>query len=585
MIPESFIEDLKHRLEIEQVVAPYTSLKRSGRNLTGLCPFHSEKSPSFFIYPESNSFYCFGCGVGGDLVQFVRLAEHLDYVEAVRFLARQAGLAMPEDAHDEVASRQKMRLLELNREAARFFHATLNSPQGAPGLQYLRARGLSDATIRRFGLGFAPERWNTLRDAMQDKGFTLAELSSAALIRMSEKGSFDQFRNRVIFPIIDLRGAVIAFGGRILGDGKPKYLNSADTPVFKKSNGLFALNIAKATRRKQLVLCEGYMDAIAIHQAGFDNAVATLGTSLTPEQARLIARYTAEVVICYDSDEPGQRATERAAALFAQTGIKVRVLTMPDAKDPDEYIKKFGAARFAQLLEQSANATEHEVRRLQARFDLDTDDGKVSFLREFCAMAARLPNPIEADVYINRVAGELGVSREAIGEQVRQLRAKNSKKQEKKFERSLKIFDAEIPGAPRDPQRSANLRYALAEDKLLALMLNNPDYAAQVAAALDPAEFVTDSNRALYALLRERALDGKPMDLMAMGPLLTLVQNNRLSYLLATHRQQTFTMTDAEQLIALLREKGQERTTEQVAAMDKDELEAFIQQLAAKKKQ
>ncbi|MEG1849295.1 MAG: DNA primase, partial [Oscillospiraceae bacterium] len=351
MIPESFIEELKYRSDIEQIISPYVQLKRAGRHLTGLCPFHSEKTPSFVVYPENQSFYCFGCGAGGDVVTFVRKSENLEYLEALRFLAQKAGMTLPEDAENDEAGRMRLRILECNRESARFFHAALISPAGEPGLAYLRRRQLSDTTIRRFGLGWAPDSWGSLHEHLLKKGFTEAEMLAAAVTRGGTRGSYDSFRGRVIFPIIDLRGAVIGFGGRILGDGQPKYLNSPDTMVFKKSRNLFALNVAKATKEPRLLLTEGYMDAIAVHQAGFDNAVATLGTALTQEQARLMAQYTGEVVIAYDSDGAGQKATVRANELLAQTGIKVRVLSMTGAKDPDEFIKANGALRFKQLVE------------------------------------------------------------------------------------------------------------------------------------------------------------------------------------------------------------------------------------------
>lgn len=583
MIPESFLEELKYRSDIEQIVSPYTNLKRSGRNLTGLCPFHSEKSPSFFVYPENNSFYCFGCGAGGDIITFVRRAEHLEYLEAVKFLADRAGMKLPEEADDPL-SRLKARILEANRETARFYHETLVSPAGKAGLDYLRGRGLSDKTIRRFGLGFAPEGWDTLRNHLREKGFSEQEMIAAALTRQGRNGgSYDQFRNRVIFPIIDLRGSVIAFGGRIMGEGQPKYLNSPDTPVFKKSRGLFALNMAKATREPRLILCEGYMDAIAVHQGGFDNAVATLGTALTDEQARLIAQYTSEAVIAYDSDAPGQKATRRAAGIFAKTGVKVRVLTMTGAKDPDEYLKKYGRERFARLIEGSANSTEYAVNRLKEQFDLETDDGKVAFLREFCPLMAGIQNPIEADVYTTRIASELRVSREAVGQQIQALRRKNARQEKRKFDRSLKIYTQEIPNQPRDPQRAENLRYALAEDKLIALLLRNPDYGPQLLQEIAPGEFVTDQNRAIFTVLYERLRAGKSIDPMILSSELTAEQMSRISYLLAANREQGFSMAAAREYIAVIRDKQKERTPEQVGSMDEAELDAFVREIAAKK--
>lgn len=584
MIPESFIEELKYRSDIEQLISSYTALKRRGRNLTGLCPFHSEKTPSFVVYPENGSFYCFGCGAGGDVVSFVRRAEHLEYVEAIRFLAQRAGMALPEDAQDDETARLRLRMLELNRETARFFYSVLVSPAGAPGLEYLKRRELSDKTIRRFGLGYAPDDWGTLCRHLAHKGFTEQEMRLAAVAKAGKRGSYDIFRGRVMFPIIDLRGSVIGFGGRILGEGQPKYLNSSDTPVFKKSRGLFAMNLAKATKEPRLILVEGYMDAIAVHQAGLDNAVATLGTALTSEQARLLAQYTGEVVLSYDADAAGQKATRRAGEVLGQTGVKVRVLSMQGSKDPDEYIKKNGAARFRQLVEGSANATEFEIAALRAKHDLDTADGKVGYLKEFCALMARLPGRVEAEVYINAAAAELGVSREAILEQTGALRTKIAKDRERKFDRSLKIYAQEQPQQQRDPQRAANLRYALAEDKLIVLLLKNPDYYDEIARRITPGQFVTDSNRALYEALSGRLRAGKDIEMSSLSGALSLEEMARLAYLLASGREQSFSLKEACDYIEVILSKAQEKTKEELAAMAGDELKNYISGIAAKKK-
>jgi len=585
MIPDSFIDELKYRCDIEQIISPYTNLKRTGRNLKGLCPFHSEKTPSFVVYPENGSFYCFGCGAGGDVVTFVRMAEHLEYIEALRFLAQKAGMTLPEDAENDETAKLKMRILEINREAARFFYSILVSPQGKRGMDYFKSRGLTDKTIRRFGLGYAPDSWDSLKRHLLNKGYTEREMLAAAVIRQNSKGgSYDQFRDRVMFPIIDLRGGVIGFGGRILGDGVPKYLNSSDTPVFKKSRGLFAMNFAKATKQPRLILCEGYMDAIAVHQAGYDNAVATLGTALTPEQARLISQYTSEVVISYDSDIPGQKATARASQLFEETGVKVKVLTIPNAKDPDEFIKKFGAARFGQLVEGSANSTEYAINRLKEKFPIDTDDGKVSFLKEFCILMSKLPNRVEADYYMGKTASELNVMREAVVSQVQSLRKQNRRREQKKFDNDLKIYGQNIPAAQHDHQRSANMRYALAEDKLLVAVMKHPDYAERLMQKIPPERFVTDFNRGIYKVMLERLLSGKGIDMMSLSAELSIEQMSRLSHLLATSQQEAFAWDQTEQYADIVLEKDKKRTNEQVGSMAQDELRAYIEQLAAAKK-
>jgi len=584
MIPDSFLDELRYRLDAEQIIAPYTHLKRSGRNLVGLCPFHSEKSPSFFVYPENNSFYCFGCGAGGDLISFIRRAENLDYVEAVKYLADRAGLPMPEDTGDDETGRRRRTILEINRESARFFHAALLSPQGKPGLDYLTKRGLSPNIIRRFGLGYAPDGWDGLKKHLLSKGFAERDMIDAAVLRRRESGgSYDYFRGRVMFPIIDLRGGVVGFGGRTLGDAKPKYLNTGDTLVFKKSRGLFAMNFAKATKETNLILCEGYMDAISIYQGGFDNAVASCGTALTPEQARLMAQYTSEVVVAYDSDGPGQEATRRAVRIFGGVGIKVRVLTVTGAKDPDEFLKKYGPERFRELLTGSANSTEYAIRRLRERYDTETDDGKVGFMREFCALMAQIPDRIETDVYVTRVARELNVSRDATAERIASLRSRNRRREEKKFDASLRIFAQEEPGRQRDPQRGANLRYALAEDKLIGILLHNPDYGPEIAEAIRPEEFVTETNRAIYAAIARRIGEGRAFDAMSLSGELDDVQMSRVSYLTISAAGQGFTPADAQEYIAVLREKQKERTEEQVAAMSTDEWNAYIGDIIAQK--
>ena len=355
-IPQSFIDEVKYRNKIEDVISSYVNLKRAGSNYQGLCPFHSEKTPSFTVFPNTETFHCFGCGAGGDVISFIMRAENLEYPGAVEFLAKRAGLEMPEEAggvKSETVKRSRM--YEMNRAAALFFNRMLYVPESEPAREYLKKRGLSGAAVKRFGLGFAPNSFDALRTHMHSLGYGDDELKEAFLCGKSERtgGYFDYFRGRIIFPIIDNFSNVIAFGGRALGDGKPKYLNTSDTPVFKKSRNLFALNFARNACEDSLILCEGYMDVIAVHMAGFPNAVATLGTALTTEQARLMAKYTKKVILSYDSDEAGVSAAKRAIPILTDAGLEVKMLRMEGAKDPDEYIKKFGAVRFKNLLDDS----------------------------------------------------------------------------------------------------------------------------------------------------------------------------------------------------------------------------------------
>ena len=402
-LPDQFLQELKIRSDMAEVASSYVNLKKRGRNYVGLCPFHSEKTPSFHIYTDSNSFYCFGCHAGGDVITFVRNIEHLDYMEAVKFLADRAGLQVPETDYENSLSKLKGRILEINREAARFYHGFLVGEGGREGLSYLRSRGLTDHTIRHFGLGYAPPSRFALTDHLTKLGYSKEEQVQANVAFVSRNGSrlVDRFAGRVMFPIIDLRGNVIAFGGRILTDEKPKYLNTADTLVFKKSSNLFAMNFAKNCKDDRLLLVEGYMDVIALHQAGFSNAVATLGTALTQEQAQLMSRYVSEVVVSYDADEAGQRAAQRAIHFLRNCGVNVKVLVVPDGKDPDEYIRSHGeqgAIRFRQMLENSDNDVQYQLSKLKSRYDLREPAGQVAYLNGAAEILAELDNPMERDV-------------------------------------------------------------------------------------------------------------------------------------------------------------------------------------------
>ena len=505
-MPEGFLQELKARSDIAEIAASYISLKRRGRNLIGLCPFHSEKTPSFNLYPENGSFYCFGCGAGGDVITFIRKIENLDYMEAVRFLAQRAGLQVPENNVDDSLAKQKARIFEINRESARFFHQELLSAGGNAGLEYLQNRGLSLKTIRHFGLGFSPASRFELIDYLKKKGFLDEELVQANVAFRSRTGRIvSRFFDRVMYPIIDLRGNVIAFGGRILGDGKPKYLNTSDTPVFRKSNGLFAMNFAKNFCQEQLILAEGYMDVIALHQAGFQNAIATLGTALTIEQARLMARYTKEVVISYDSDTAGQKAAARAISILRDTGVAVKVLTIPGSKDPDEYIRSFGdqgAARFKQLLQNSGNDVEYRLQKIKNSCDLATSEGKVSYLTAAVEVLATLENRIEQEVYAGRLAEEIGIDRSAILLQIGKSRKKIIKNQQQK---TFRAFQQNISGITDtiNPEKSKHLRACRAEEALIAFLFNNPDRAKTISEKMPPEKFCTEFNRRVSSVIGE----------------------------------------------------------------------------------
>ncbi|MEG1427818.1 MAG: DNA primase, partial [Oscillospiraceae bacterium] len=400
-LPDYFLNELKSRVDIADIVSSYVNLKRRGKNLVGLCPFHNEKTPSFNLYPDNGSFYCFGCGTGGDVITFIRKIENLDYIEAVKLLAGKAGLQMPEDNIDDSMSKLRTRVLEINRETAKFFHTALYSPEGKPGLDYFVNRGMTPQLIKHFGLGYSPGSRYALVNHLSQLGYTKDELVQANVAFLSKNGNLvDRFFARVMFPIIDLRGNVVAFGGRILTDDKPKYINTSDTPVYHKSSGLFAMNFAKKSG-EQLILAEGYMDVISLHGAGFTGAVASLGTSLTPEQARIISRYAKEIVICYDSDAAGQKAAQRAIPILRNAGLLVRILTVPGNKDPDEFIRsggRDGPTKFKMLLNACGNDVEYRLEKLKQTYDITTPDGKVQYLTSAAALLSTLENAIERDV-------------------------------------------------------------------------------------------------------------------------------------------------------------------------------------------
>lgn len=585
MIPDSFIQELKAACDIEDVVSSYVKLTRKGKNLVGLCPFHSEKTGSFYIYPQTQSFYCFGCGAGGDTITFLKRIENLDYVEAVKLLAQRAGLPMPENEMDDSAARLKARTLEINRETARFYHQCLVSEQGKEAYRYLIERGRTAKIIRRFGLGYAPDDWNSLVNHLKSKGFREEEMVASGICVRSKKGGlYDRFRGRVIFPIIDLRGNVVAFGGRAMGDHGPKYLNSSDTPVFKKSKNLFALNFAKASKAANLILAEGYMDVIAIHQAGFDNAVATLGTSLTEEQARMIAQYTDTVIIAYDSDNAGQTATKRAINIFSEVGVKVNVLNIPNAKDPDEFLKKFGSERFQLLLDGCTNALEFEIAKIRGKYDVSTADGKVSFLKEFARLMADIRNPLEREVYLSKTAEELGVATAAINAQITSIEKGRKNAQAKKERNDTSIYIGDLASGRKDLDRKKNLKYAIAEESIIQILMKNPDYIPYFLKQCAPGDFVTEVNREIVTRICERAQAQRSIEPMALSSELSQEAMDRLSGILASDSIQRAGKTELDEYVRIVRQHEQQRSEQEIREMDPDEYLRYVQSLASQKR-
>lgn len=584
MLPELFIQQLKQSCDMERIVSGYLPLKKKGRYLVGLCPFHSEKSPSFYVYPQNQSFYCFGCGAGGDVITFIRRIENLEYMEAVKLLADRCGLELPMDSdQSDARSMLKKRVLEINRESARFFHSCLMSEQGRQAYEYLISRGRDRKTIRHFGLGYAPAGWDGLLNHLRTKGFSDNDMLEANVVTKGKYGPHDRFSNRVIFPIIDLRGNVVAFGGRALDDKGAKYLNSSDTPVFKKSKTLFALNFAKTSKRPGLILAEGYMDVIAIHQAGFDNAVATLGTALTEEQARLISQYTERVVLAYDSDGPGQAATKRAMNIFDEVGVKVSVLSMTGAKDPDEFIKKYGTERFAMLLDNSRNPVEFELSKLRTTHDTAQADGKVGYLKEACKLFAGIRNPVEREVYITQTANELAISPQAIKAQIENLDKRESYRQRKQQRADTNIYIGRMAAAKDDLQRRTNLRYAMAEEGVLFCLMKNPDSYPQVSNRVSEQDFVTDINRQLYLALSQRLEQGQTVEMIDLSSQLSPELMGRISAIMATAPSQRCDEQTLGDYIARLIEHRSVKTEREVAQMDDNDLGEYVKQLAAKK--
>ena len=519
MIPRDYITELVQRSDIVDVVQSYVQLRHRGRTHTGLCPFHNEKTPSFVVYPETQSFYCFGCGAGGDVITFIKKINNVDYIEAGKFLAGRAGMALPEE--DDQTGRLRSRIISINKDAARFYFSRLNSDAGRVGRAYWRGRGLSDATIKRFGLGYAPDSFRETRDHLKSLGYTEDELLAAGLNKRSEKGgTFDFFRHRVMIPIFDLRGNVIAFSGRKLDPEQPggKYVNSPETLVYKKSRTLFALNFAKKSQTRRYILCEGNLDAISMHQAGFTTAVAGCGTALTAEQVKILSEYADEVVLCYDSDEAGQKATRRAISLLSASPLKISVLNIPDAKDPDEFIKKFGAERFEMLLNGSNNAIEYELLQAKGKYDIATPDGRLNYIKDAIGVLAGRITPTERDVYAGRLAEETDVAKPAILNQLdAAIRARGRRAEKERERRLLEEGAGGRINVPYSQGGQKALGVAFAEQQLVAAILKNPDYIRLAAPRVSGGTFLDAGLGRAYTLLCEKGAKGEYLDLSALS--------------------------------------------------------------------
>lgn len=534
--PENFINELVERSDIVDVVSGYVRLgKRSGSNLFGLCPFHSEKTPSFSVSPDKQIYHCFGCGKGGGVINFIMEIENLSFPEAVEFLARRAGMPIPEQTDDR-ESRRRARMLALNRDAARFFYSQLSTPAGRAARDYMAGRRIGSAAATNFGLGAAPDSWDSLLRAMEAKGYTGQELFEAGLARRGKNGGFyDSFRNRLMFPVIDVRGNVIGFSGRILEDGEPKYMNSPETPVFSKSRNLFALNLAKKSKSGYIILSEGNIDVVSLHQAGFDSAVASLGTSLTPEQARLISRYTDQVIIAYDNDGAGQKASQRAIGILEKLDVRVKVLRMSGAKDPDEFIKRKGADAFRNLLDASENQVDYRLRNVTDKYDLNVDERKVDFLKEATELVARLPGAVERQVYSMRVASMAGVAADVVSGEVERKRKRLLSRAQRSDQREQSRPERQLQPAEK------GLRYedpcsAAAEEGLIRLLYLDPALSRETELP-EPEEFSSQALGRIYSAIRARIDRGEEVSAAVLGGELSL---NEMSLLVGILQKPEF---------------------------------------------
>ena len=583
MIPHEYIEELTRRTDIVELVGSYVQLKRKGRLYGGLCPFHSEKSPSFYVYPDTQSFYCFGCGAGGDAITFAKKINSIDYPEAVKMLAARAG--MPEPQEDDKTGRMRSRILSMNKEAARFFHACLNSTveEARQARAYWRRRGLDDKTIVRFGLGYAPNDGQALYQFLRDKGYNQQELDASGLFKRSPSGRiYCLFWKRVMTPIFDLRGNIIAFGGRVLDDSKPKYVNSPETLVYHKSDTVFALQIAKRSASRRFVLCEGYMDVISMQQAGIDTAVCACGTALTPDQVRLISEYADEVILSYDSDEAGQKATLRSLELFRNSPVKVGVLQIPGAKDPDEYIKKYGAERFQALLDGVGNALDFRLGRLRSQYDLSQDAQRLEYVKEAVDLLAQRSSPTEQEVYAGRLAEETNISKAAImtqlGTAVKKAGSKRRREHDRQVLRSGEMDQIKVSYTAGGSQA---LGIVSAQQRLLAAILREPRYLDLVQGQLTAEQFIQPQQKELYQAMVDCRQQGVDISLATLRAFVSEEALNELSHLAAQYSDVNCTPDDIR--LYLDRIARGMPVASKAASMTNEELSSYFQSMREKK--
>ncbi len=534
---DEFLYNLRNANPIETVMGGYVNVIRRGRNYVCSCPFHSEKTPSCTIFTDTQNFYCFGCGAGGDVITFIMKIENLTFPEAVKLLAQRAGLEVPAYGNkDSGYAKRKTRIYEMNRIAANFYYTNLFKGKDKAGLQYFANRKLTPQTIKKYGLGYASDSWNELTDVLRSKGYSDDEMADAWLAGMKNGRTFDMFRKRVMFPIVDLRGNIIGFGGRVLDDSQPKYLNTGKTPVFDKGSNLFSMNFAKNSNAKRLILCEGYMDVIAVNQAGFENVVATLGTAITPDQARLISHYAEEVVVAYDSDGAGQKATQKAINHFADVGLRTKILHMEGAKDPDEYIKKFGRDRFRMLIDSSNDANDFMLDKCEDGLDLTTEIGRVELLKRTSRVLAGIESPLEREVYISRTSKKCDIPVQVLKTHIDAMLQKNSKSAKNSEWRAIKAQTSYI----RDdinPDAVSNKKEARAEETIISYLLKRPQEYEDVEKLAPPECFVTAFNKKVYKALLERMKNSDKFSMSLLSDEFSTEEMGRISGIAAKKRE------------------------------------------------
>lgn len=572
-LPDSFLQELKLKTDIVDLVSSYVTLKKRGNTYVGLCPFHNEKTPSFTVYENTQSFYCFGCGAAGDCVGFTRKIDNLDYIDAVKSLAQRAGMQMPEDGYDDSLSKKRRTILEINRETARFYHSYMMSEEGKVGLQYFLDRGLSLKTIKHFGLGYAPNSWDSLIKHLKSLGYNPSDMLAAGVVRKGEKGYYDYFRNRVMTPIIDVRGNIIAFGGRVLDDSKPKYINTPDTLVYKKTNEVFGLNFAKNSGKDSIILCEGYMDVIAMHQAGFDNAVAGCGTALTNEQVRLITRYAKNISLVYDNDEAGQKALSKAITMFNQVDASINIPTLSGGKDPDEIIKTQGRARFEAMLEGASNKIEFALTQTRKKYNLVTTQGK----SQFAAEAVKIlygASPVEQDLYLSRIAEELGIDKRSMQAQLDEYVRRESRKQNR--QRYSKIIDENMRSVRRESfDNSTSTASLKAQERLISLLMSYSEF-VYLCDGFDDKKLSDGFYKKAYNAVVNRIRNNMSLDLIVFNEEFSSDEMSRFSRIVDQSPKSSDAKKELSDCLTTISREYDKQNSKSASEMNDDDFRSFF---------